>query len=86
MHPVQDIMMTVVSLMFIYSLFPQVVMNFRNKKVLISWQTIGITTIGILVVSICYLTMGMTFAGITNMSVGILWAFIGIQKLFYERA
>ena len=77
--------MMIVSIGFAYSLIPQIILNHKNKKVFISNQTIFITTIGIIIACICYVTLNMFLTTIINAIVGSCWIYIGIQKLIYKK-
>ncbi len=81
----QDLLLTIVSIGFVYSLIPQIFLNFKIKQIQFSWQTIIITTVGIYVSAICNFSLDLHFTGITNLITGTCWLTLGIQKIFFER-
>jgi len=81
----QDKVIALVSIMFTYSLIPQLIDNFKTKTVQINWQTIGITVLGLYIMSICFMTIdSMVLARWTNFITATCWLTAGIQKFVYE--
>lgn len=79
-----DIILAIVSIIFSYSLLPQIMMSIKTKKVEISWQTIVITVVGVFSIAICYLIKELYFGSITQFITGICWMILGILKFKYN--
>jgi len=79
----QDKLLTVAALGFVYSLIPQIILNHQQSCVMMSWQTIIITSVGLYVFAICFFTLKLRFTAITNMFTAICWTIILIQKVIY---
>jgi len=79
----QDKVMTCVAIGFIYSMLPQILLNYQLKVVGISWQTIIITSIGCYVIAYCMFTLKLYFSSIANTMTATLWTVILIQKIIY---
>lgn len=79
----QDIVMSCVSVAFAYALVPQVIYSWKRKSVELSWQTLIITTIGICIMCVCFLTLGLYFTTVTNGTCGLLWITLLTMKIKY---
>ncbi len=82
--PWQDIVITVCIIAFSYALIPQVIQGFRERKGLINAQTSLITSIGMLTLSVVYLTLRLYFSAALALLTGILWEVLFLQKMIYE--
>lgn len=80
----QDIVIVVVMIAFSYALIPQVYQGFKKKKGPINVQTSTITSIGMLILTIIYITLGLTFSAIICEITGILWSILLFQKAMYK--
>ena len=80
----QDITITLTVLALNYALIPQIIKSNKEKKSLISIQTATITTLGMGIISIIYLTLNLIFSCIINFTATILWATILIQSIIYK--
>lgn len=79
----QDKVLTFATVGFIYSMLPQILLNYQLKMVAISWQTIVITGIGLYIVAFCFFTLKLYFSSIANTLTAILWTVILVQKFIY---
>jgi hypothetical protein len=81
----QDIVLTIISVAFGYSLIPQVIYGFRNRVGFITYQTGIITTIGLLLASIVNFTLNLYLSAITTSITAICWAFLLYQRVKYGK-
>jgi len=81
----QDYIYSGVSLAFTYSLVPQIVKGFKNKRQNITLQTSGITTLGLYALAYTAHTLKLDYSALTNLATGTLWATILVQRLFYKQ-
>ena len=79
----QDKVLACATVGFIYSLLPQILLNYQLKVVGISWQTIIITCVGLYIISFCMFTLKVYLFSIANILTAILWTTILIQKIIY---
>jgi len=78
-----DLIMTVVTIGFAYSLIPQIIKSTKEKQVAIAYQTLVICVIGVWTMAICFLTMGKSFTGIANMVTASAWSYLLVFKFFF---
>jgi len=81
----QDYVIAICTIGFSYALIPQIILHFKKKKVELTWQTIIITVIGILVVMICMFSLGLWFTTAMNFLAMMLWMIFGVQKWIYRK-
>jgi|GEM_PF-4377722 len=79
----QDKLMTIAAIGFVYSLIPQIILNYNELTVMMSWQTIIITCIGLYIFTICMFTLKLWSTAIINLFTAICWTIILIQKVIY---
>lgn len=79
-----DILMTLVTLMFSYSLLPQIFKSYRGRLVEISWQTLVITFVGGFILSGCFVVLGLYFNAVANLFVALCWLSLFVMKLRYR--
>jgi len=80
----QDIIITIVIILFSYALIPQVIEGFRKKKGLINLQTSGITALGMFVLTFIYFTLELYFSSVVIFFSGILWTVLFVQRIIYK--
>ena len=80
----QDIVITIVIIFFSYALVPQIIKGFKEKRKLIVFQTTLITSVGLFIISITYLTMNLFFSTIMAFITGTLWTILFIQGIIYK--
>ena len=80
----QDIVITIVIIVFTYALIPQIYQGFKQKKGLINLQTSIITSLGLGVISFTYFTLELYFSAIMAFINGILWIMLFFQKIIYK--
>jgi hypothetical protein len=81
----QDIVIAICALLFGYALIPQVVQGFRKKKGVMTLQTAVITTAGLYILAVCFLTLEMYFSMAMNFLTGTLWLLLLIQRAIYKK-
>jgi uncharacterized membrane protein len=82
---IQDIIISIVAVLFSYSLIPTIIKISKNLYVAnsFSWQTVIITTIGMFVIAFSMLSLGLLFSFIMNLITAICWLIILILKIIY---
>ena len=80
----QDIVIAICAIAFSYALIPQILKGFRSKKSLISTQTTIITTIGMFMLALTYLTPNLIFSAIITFIATALWTILLIQNKIYK--
>lgn len=80
----QDILIAICTFLFAYSLVPQIIAGYREKKGLVEIQTSLITALGLYLVAAAMFTLHLYFSASMNFLTAILWSVILIQKLIYK--
>lgn len=80
----QDIVITFCTILFGYSLIPQIYYGFKNKIGTITIQTSLLTALGLLVVAFTFFTLGMWFSSAVNVIMAGLWATLLYQRIKYK--
>lgn len=82
----QDYVIAIVGLLFSYSLIPQIIKIFKDPKLVsgFSWQTVVITTVGLLILSICMFTLTCYLSAFTNLITCLCWAIILVEKIIMK--
>ena len=81
----QDYALTVASLMFGYSLIPQIIRNYRNKKVdQISWQMILVSLVAIIINIPASYTLELYMTTIMNCIQFVCWLLMMSQRFYYR--
>lgn len=75
-----DFLLSIIGLLFSYSLIPTIIESYKNKKVGINKQTIVISCCGLYIMVIIYLDLCLYFAAITNFITASCWGILGILK------
>ena len=80
----QDILLTFASILFTYSVIPQVCYNYKNKICKIENKFLIITILAELLVCVCFMSMGLYMSGTFCALQMVLWGVIIYQKYLYE--
>jgi hypothetical protein len=81
----QDVVISIVMVLFAYALIPQIIRGFKIKRKLVSVQTSLITCLGMYVLSYVYSTLNLNFSVIVSLITGTLWLILFIQSLIYKK-
>jgi len=81
----QDVIITIVIILFSYALVPQIYQGFKEKKGFINLQTSMITAIGMYSLAVIYLTLNLYFSSIISEITAILWTTLFFQKIIYKK-
>lgn len=81
---IQDMIIVFCNILFSYALMPQVYYGFKHKKSSVTLQTSFLTTIGLYILSITFLTLKLYFSSIISLVTGTLWAMLLIQGILYK--
>jgi len=81
----QDTALLIVYLGFVYSLIPQIIMNYKIKIVNLAWGFLIIAISGMFTSGIVLFTLNLILTPILNIITGILWAVVLIQKIVYRK-
>ncbi|MCK4552797.1 hypothetical protein KAT80_01175 [Candidatus Pacearchaeota archaeon] len=79
----QDLIITLVNVIFAYALIPQVYQGFKEKKGFIHIQTGFLNSLGMFLVAFAFFTLGLTFSWIIGAFNATLWMVLFIQKIIY---
>ena len=82
----QDIVIAIINIVFGYSLVYQVYIGFKEKKGFLSLQTSLLTTIGLFVLAVIYLTLNLYISTLVTLITGIFWFLLLVQRLIYKKA
>ncbi len=80
----QDIAISIASVLLAYALIPQVIKGFKEKRKIISFQTAILTVLGLLVITMSYYTLELTFSTIIIGITTSLWVILLIQTIIYK--
>ncbi len=80
----QDIAISIIDILFNYSLFYQVYHGFKFKKPSITMLTCLITFLGLFMLSFIFITLRFVFSVITSMFAGAMWGILLIQAILYK--
>jgi len=80
-----DLIMTTTTCVMSYAMVPQVFKSFREKEVCLAWQTMILTTVCILVLTLCFLRLGLVLNTVANGFLVMLWASLMVMKILFKR-
>lgn len=80
----QDKVMLAVSLCFVYSLIPTILLNYKIKTINIPYQTLVISAFGLYIFGYIMFTLSCYLTGCVDIFNGILWNIMIIQKMRYK--
>jgi uncharacterized protein YacL len=81
-----DVVMTITTCVMGYAMVPQVMKSFKDKQVEMAWQTLVLTTTGIIVMIICFWLLNLKINVIANSFLTILWGSLIVMKLIFKKA
>ncbi len=81
----QDVLITVVGIIFSISLLPQIAHGFKQKIGPIKFETSVPTFLGCYTVAFAYFTLALYFSAITTFITGTLWLILVIQRIVYKK-
>jgi hypothetical protein len=81
----QDIVISIASILFAYSLAFQVYHGFKKKKGFITLTASGLTAFGMIALAICYLTLNMYMSATSSTIIAALWITLFIQRIIYKK-
>lgn len=80
----QDYVITGASIIFVFSLIPQVFWGFQKKRGPIKLQTSVPTFLGLFFISVSYFTLGLFSSALMTFFTGLMWFFLFLQRIFYK--
>jgi uncharacterized membrane protein len=80
----QDIIITIVNLVFAYALIPQVYQGFKDKKGYINFQTGLLNTVGMYLMAIAYFSLNLFFSAIIGNFNAAMWLLLFTQRIIYK--
>ncbi|MBU0981444.1 hypothetical protein KKC94_02010 [Patescibacteria group bacterium] len=81
----QDLVITIVNIVFTTALLPQVYHGFKEKIGPIKLQTSIPTFLGCYTLAICFLTLSLPFSAAVTFLSGSMWFLLFLQRLIYKR-
>lgn len=82
----QDWVISISSILFVYSLSNQVWHGFKKKKGFLTIQTSVLTTIGLYAVAISFFFLNLYFSAVLTLVNATLWLTLFLQRLKYGKA
>ncbi|MCK5473927.1 MAG: hypothetical protein KAI53_00845 [Candidatus Aenigmarchaeota archaeon] len=80
----QDIVISIVNIVFIIALVPQIYNGFKLKKGSVMIATSAPTFIGLYVMAIAFYTLKLYYSSFVTIIGGLLWTILFIQQLMYK--
>jgi hypothetical protein len=81
----QDIVLSVVSVVFSIALIPQIIDGYKYKRGGINILTSMPTFTGLYVISFVYYTLSLYFSSFVSIFMGTLWLILFIQRVIYKK-
>ncbi len=81
----QDIVITLVCIVFSLSLVPQIYHGFKNKVGPIQYQTSIPTFLGLYIITYTYFTLHLYFSAAMACLTGTLWLMLCVQRAIYNK-
>ncbi len=81
----QDMVLTIVSIIFSLSLVPQIYQGFKEKIGPIRYQTSVPTFLGLFVITGVYLTLHLYFSAAMSFFTGVAWFLLCLQRMTYTK-
>tara|TARA_Y100000310_G_scaffold334530_1_gene414537 strand:- start:756 stop:1013 length:258 start_codon:yes stop_codon:yes gene_type:complete len=82
----QDLVISIVNIVFSISLIPQIRHGYKLKKGLITLKTSIPTTLGLYIMAFTFFTLNLPYSAILSFIAGTLWLVLFIQKIVYKNA
>lgn len=79
----QDLVITIVTILFAYAMIPQIYYGFRKKIGAITYQFSIVNIFAMTALTVTYYSLGLIFATIVNSILTILWIILLIQRIIY---
>ena len=80
----QDIVITIVSIVFVYAMIPQIIYGFKKKKGVITYQFSILNMLAMIALAIAYFSLGLIFSTIISIIIWIGWLILLIQRIIYK--
>ncbi|NOR85121.1 hypothetical protein GQ473_03310 [archaeon] len=80
----QDFVISIVNVVFMVALVPQIYSGFKLKKGTVLIATSLPTCIGLYVMAVTYYTLQLYYSSFVTVSGGILWMIFVIQRVMYK--
>jgi len=80
-----DLIMTTTTCVMSYAMVPQVFKSFRDKEVCLAWQTMILTTVCILVLTLCFFHLGLVLNTVANGFLVCLWGSLMVMKVIFKK-
>ena len=80
----QDIVISVVSIVFAYAMLPQIIYGFKKRKGVITYQFSVLNMICMIALIIAYYSLGLIFTTVISVGIFVGWALLFIQKIVYK--
>ena len=81
----QDVVISIVSVVFLVSLSVQVYCGFKEKIGAIKLATALPTALGLFVITFTYFTLSLTFSAIVGFFTALLWSLLCVQRVMYNK-
>ncbi len=82
----QDMIITIASLLFTFSLFGQAYHGFKRKRGFIILRTSGLTALGLYAIGISVFTLSLYYSAIITIINATLWLTLFVQGIIYQNA
>jgi hypothetical protein len=79
-----DLIMMTASILFGYSLIPTVIVSYKTKAVGLAWQTLIMTSTGMIMFLPCYALLGCWLAFTTSLVSTTCWVVLLVLKFRYR--
>lgn len=83
--PWQDIVLSMVGVIFVVSLLPQVIHGFKDKVGPIKHLTSVPTFLALVVTAVTYFSLHLYFSATTVFLTGVVWLVLCIQRVLYHK-
>jgi len=80
-----DIIMSLVTAAFVYSLIPQIVKSLKEEHVALSYQTLFISWMGIGALSVCFFIIEKPITGCANCFTALCWLCLTILRFKFDK-
>lgn len=81
----QDYAITITTFLISLSLIPQVYAGFKEKRGHIKLLTSIPTALGLIVLAVCYFSLGLTLSGFVSIFMTLLWSLLVLQRIMYTK-
>ncbi len=82
----QDIVISIVNIVFSISLFPQVYYGFKKKRWLITLATSLPAFTGLYIMAFAFFTLSLYYSAVMTAITGTLWMILFMQRVIYKEA